>query len=101
MDELNLINDKINLENKFLNSLLKIKANLEKQRNSTEIREKEIIAKKTNSSDDETLYDICFSGEGLDEKVIDEKLDKKTNEKIQEISHKDQKKKYHYPLFVH
>ena len=41
---------------------------------------------KTNISDEETLFDICFSGEGLDEKVIDEKLDKKTNEKIEELT---------------
>ena len=41
---------------------------------------------KTNISDDGTLFDICFSGEGLDEKVIDEKLDKKTNEKIEELT---------------
>ena len=49
---------------------------------------------KTNNSDDETLFDICFSGEGLDEKVIEEKLDKKTNEKIEELTKEmDLKKK--------
>ena len=49
---------------------------------------------KTNNSDDETLFDICFSGEGLDEKVIEEKLDQKTNEKIEELTKEmDLKKK--------
>jgi len=49
---------------------------------------------KTNNSDDETLFDICFSGEGLDEKVIEEKLDQKTNEKIEELNKEmDLKKK--------
>ena len=35
------------------------------------MREKNI----TNNSDDESLFEICFNGEGLDEKDIDEKLD--------------------------
>ena len=49
---------------------------------------------KTNISDDGTLFDICFSGEGLDEKVIEEKLDQKTNEKIEELTKEmDLKKK--------
>ena len=62
----------------------------QKKRKISPINEKT----KTNTSDDETLFDICFSGEGLDEKVIDEKLDKKTNEKIQELTKEmDLKKK--------
>ena len=35
---------------------------------------------------DESNFDICFNGEGLDEKVVEEKLDTQTIEKIKELT---------------
>ena len=53
-----------------------------KKRKISPLNEKNLI----NNSDEESLFEICYNGEGLDEKVIDEKLDTKTNEKIKELS---------------
>ena len=52
-----------------------------KLRKISPFKEKNILT----NSDDESLFEICFNGEGLDEKDIDEKLDSKTNEKIKEL----------------
>ena len=52
-----------------------------KLRKISPLKEKNILT----NSDDESLFEICFNGEGLDEKDIDEKLDSKTNEKIKEL----------------
>ena len=53
-----------------------------KKRKISPLKEKNI----SNNSDDESLFEICFNGEGLDDKVIDEKLDSKTNEKIKKLN---------------
>lgn len=37
------------------------------------------------TDNDESLFEICFNGENLDEDVIDQKLDAQTNEKIKEL----------------
>ena len=54
----------------------------QKMRKISPLNEKNV----TNNSDDESLFEICFNGEGIDEKVIDEKLDNKTNEKIKQLN---------------
>ena len=60
-----------------------------KMRKISPMREKNV----TNISDDESLFEICFNGEGLDEKDIDEKLDTKTIEKIKELEKEMESKK--------
>ena len=60
-----------------------------KMRKISPMREKNL----TNNSDDESLFEICFNGEGLDEKDIDEKLDTKTIEKIKELEKEMETKK--------
>ena len=60
-----------------------------KMRKISPMREKNV----TNNSDDESLFEICFNGEGLDEKDIDEKLDTKTIEKIKELEKEMESKK--------
>ena len=60
-----------------------------KMRKISPMREKNV----TNISDDESLFEICFNGEGLDEKDIDEKIEKKTIEKIKELEKEMESKK--------
>ena len=59
---------------------------------------------KINNNSDDSLNEICFSGEGINEKVIDEKLDTKTIEKIKELTEemnlKKQNEKYDECKFI-
>ena len=67
------------------------------QKKEKKLRLKKISPMKekniSNNSDEDSLFEICLNGEGLEEKDIDEKLDSKTNEKIKELNKEMDKKK--------
>ena len=67
------------------------------QKKEKKLRLKKISPMKekniSNNSDEDSLFEICLNGEGLEEKDIDEKLDTKTNEKIKELNKEMDKKK--------